>query len=92
MLLPGCSGPAAFPWGECLRTIGRTYTGPSRNWAEACDVCGVEWHRSEMTRLEDGVLVCPDDRDGKTTLELDREYADNARARVGIVRPKTRDY
>lgn len=54
-----------------MRTIGRHYNGPRRNWQEMCDVCGTQWHRSDLTMNADGHLVCPDDKDGRCARELD---------------------
>jgi hypothetical protein len=42
-------------------TIGRRYSGPRRNYAAPCDICGVVWHRHELQRDSEGMLVCPDD-------------------------------
>jgi hypothetical protein len=54
-----------------MRTIGRHYVGPRRNWAHACDYCGVTWLRSELTIDSEGLYSCPDDRDGRTAKEID---------------------
>lgn len=54
-----------------MMTVGRRYYGPSRNWAEACDYCGVMWHRHELIIDGNGLLACPDDQDGMTERELD---------------------
>jgi len=70
-----------------MRTIGRHYAGPPRNWAEDCDVCGVRWHRSDLTVRTDGLLVCPDDRDGRCALELDEA---NSSGDAPTVTAKTR--
>jgi hypothetical protein len=56
-----------------MLTISRHFNGTRRDFAADCDVCGVKWHRSEMVRNGDGLLVCPDDREGKTATELGYE-------------------
>lgn len=55
-----------------MLTIGRTYAGPKRNTADVCDYCGVTWHRSELTLDANGMLACPDDREGRVSGTLDR--------------------
>ena len=60
-------------------TIGRTHHGPTRDYQTACDVCGAQWLRSELTLSEDGMMLCPDDSDGRRAIELNRERADAAR-------------
>jgi hypothetical protein len=57
-----------------MRTIGKHYSGPVQ-YSPYCDVCGIRWLRSDMTMKSDGTLVCPDDRDGRTSRELDVELA-----------------
>lgn len=72
-----------------MPTIGRRYHGPTRNWAEDCDVCGVKWHRHEMRRTLEGHLVCPDDAEGRTGLEITLLLA--AEGATGeVVKGKTR--
>lgn len=58
-----------------MTTIGRQYVGPTRNYAHVCDVCGVLWHRTELRRTPEGLLVCPDDSEGRTRLECDMANA-----------------
>lgn len=70
-----------------MSTIGRTYHGPARNYAPTCDVCGVQWLRSEMKRNANGMLVCPDDQPGLVETELDR---DNAQASRSLPEPPRR--
>lgn len=72
-------------------TIGRTYCGPRRNWAEDCDYCGVKWHRSELRMNESGFLACPDDRDGRVEKALDYQRAIDA-SDPSIIRGKSREY
>jgi hypothetical protein len=45
---------------------------PPGEYSIACDWCGMEWYRSDLVRLPDGTLACPDDVDGRTAWELDR--------------------
>lgn len=66
-----------------MMTIGRTHRGPARDYQTACDVCGVNWLRSEMTATEDGLLLCPDDREGMRAIDLNRERAEAAGAPSG---------
>lgn len=35
-----------------------------------CDYCGVQWHRSDLRRDADGLLVCPDEGAGLPQGEL----------------------
>lgn len=74
-----------------MRTIGRTYLGPRRNWVDTCDYCGVDWHRDELEVDANGYLTCPDDRSGRVEKELDYQRAIDA-AEPSIVRGKTREY
>ncbi len=46
-----------------------------------CDICGVLWRRSELTRKADGLLYCPDDADGRDAVTLNDL---NARAAEAI--------
>ncbi len=71
-----------------MPTIGRRYHGPTRNYATSCDYCGVMWHRHELTANDEGLLACPDDRDGKTAKSLNDEIS--VREPIQI-RGKTRD-
>jgi len=49
------------------------------------------YHRHELTLGSDGLLRCPDDRAGKTELELSQEKA-AAASDVPAVRGATREY
>lgn len=73
-----------------MTTIGRHYIGPNRNWQEDCDYCGVRWHRHELRLDENGLLACPDDRDGRVSKAIDYQRAIDASA-PSIVRGKTRE-
>jgi len=35
-----------------------------------CDVCGVQWRRSQLIRKADGTLCCPDDAPGRDLVTL----------------------
>lgn len=63
-----------------MRTIGRKW--PSRHQRgdrqAMCSYCGVQWLRSQLTRDESGNLVCPDEGDGKDSLQLDRLNSEGA--------------
>lgn len=72
-------------------TIGRRYQGPTRQWSESCDYCGVSWHRSEMRLDENGYLACPDDRDGRASKAIDYQRAMDA-SEPSIVKGKSREY
>src|SRR5688572_17317190 len=71
-------------------TIGRRWPGtaPRGDFACSCDICGVVWRRSELTKDADGNLRCPEDAPGRATLELDRANARGALAR-GRVKPQS---
>lgn len=71
--------------------IGRTYSGPRRNWTDLCDYCGVEYHRNELKMDPNGYLACPDDVAGRTERELDEIQAANS-SEPSTVRGKTREY
>lgn len=72
-------------------TIGRRYQGPSRNWEEICDYCGVTWLRSEMRLDENGCMACPDDMGGRVSMDIDRQRAIDS-SEPSIVKGKTREY
>jgi hypothetical protein len=45
-----------------MRTIGRRRPSDSRgDYPALCDLCGVKWWRSQLSRGAGGLLVCPDD-------------------------------
>ncbi len=67
-----------------MTTIGRNYVGKPREYATACDICGVMYHRSDLRRNANGHLACPDDIEGRVERELDRANARGvAAARIG---------
>lgn len=74
-----------------MMTIGRRYLGPSRNWVETCDYCGVDWHRSELIVDGNGYFACPDDRDGRVEKDLDYLRAAGAMDRTPL-RGKRRNF
>lgn len=51
-----------------------------RNWRNAprgdyettCSICGAAWQRSKLVRKADGLLYCPDDRNGRDAVTLAR--------------------
>jgi hypothetical protein len=45
-----------------------------------CSYCGVQWRRSQLRRDLSGNLVCPDEGNGKDSLELSMENAVGAKA------------
>lgn len=59
-------------------TIGRKYSGRTREYTADCDICGVRWHRADLTLMPDMTLACPDDASGRTALEIDRQRAIDA--------------
>ena len=54
---------------------------PKGDFSATCDICGVLWRRSELTRKADGLLYCPDDVAGRDTVTLNDL---NARAAEAI--------
>lgn len=48
-----------------------------------CDVCGVNWRRSQLRLREDGTLTCPDDTPGRDIVELQRGNAAASRRHMG---------
>lgn len=70
-----------------MSTIGRNHVGPARTWAEECSYCGVMWLRTDMVRNADGYLACPDDREGRTAIEIDAQRASDA-SEVSVIRGK----
>lgn len=74
-----------------MRTIGRHYYGPRRNWIDTCSFCGVEWPRHKLVLDPDGYLRCPDDLEGRGPIELDTGNA-MAASDMPVVRGKTRYY
>lgn len=55
--------------------IGRRYSGRKREYTADCDYCGVRFHRAELVLNPEGFLACPDDRDGRTAIEIDYQRA-----------------
>lgn len=70
--------------------IGRRYIGRTREYLDVCDQCGVTFHRGDLVLGVDGLLVCPDDRDGMTALEIDMQRAIDA-SEVTVVEGKKRE-
>lgn len=53
-----------------------------------CQICGVQWRRSRLRRDADGLLICPDEGNGRTESELSTANArDAAQAASRRVRP-----
>ena len=63
-------------------TKGRHYDGPSRNYTDMCDYCGVMYHRTEL-RLDAEVLLDCGCNGGLTNIELSEISAAN----VGEIEP-----
>jgi hypothetical protein len=75
------------------RTISRNYSplpGPVGERRVSCAYCGLKWMRSECVRDASGFLACPDDREGRDAVTLDRLNAQHA-ARASMPRPGVRD-
>ncbi len=51
-------------------------------YAVACDVCGIEYYRSDLVRTPDGYLTCPDDIEGRDTVTLNKLNQQAAAAAV----------
>ncbi len=54
-----------------------------------CDVCGVMWLRSALSRGSDGLLRCENDRPGRNALTLSELTAQRASALAGHVTAHT---
>lgn len=71
-----------------MRTVGKRWpaTAPRGDHQALCEICGVQWRRSQLRRDGDGLLVCPDEGKGRAEGELNLA---NAQAAKGIrrVRP-----
>lgn len=65
------------------RTIGRHWPekAPRGDYQCTCDYCGVQWRRSQLYRDRSGLLVCPDEGNGKDMVTLSEGNAANAAAR-----------
>jgi hypothetical protein len=63
------------------RTIGKRWprSAPRGDIQSMCDYCGVMWRRSQLRRDGAGLLVCPDEGDGRDSVTLDRLNAMGAR-------------
>lgn len=51
-----------------------------------CDICGVLWHKSELTRIAPLRWACPDDKDGLTAEQISRHNANVRPLRVKPVK------
>lgn len=60
-----------------MPTIGRRWPTqtPEGDYAATCDICGVLWRRSQLSRKRDGLLYCPDDVDGDDEVTLSEANA-----------------
>lgn len=63
-----------------MRTIPRNISRPvmAGERRVTCDLCGMQWMRSDCIRDMDGFIRCPDDQDGLSNVELARENASGA--------------
>jgi len=54
--------------------IPRRYPSPAPpgEYQTECAYCGITWYRSELRRDAAGMLVCPDDIEGRPAALLDR--------------------
>lgn len=53
---------------------------PRGDFSAECDICGVVWRRSELTRKADGFLYCPDDASGRDVVTLNEGNQEAAAA------------
>ena len=68
-----------------MRTIGFVLPSHERSGTAACDLCGVMWHRSKLTRKRNGLSYCPDDvseTDAVTLTEANAAAAGQRRRRI----------
>lgn len=65
------------------RTIGKHWHAPRGDRQAACDYCGVVWLRSQLTLDDDNLLRCPDEGEGGSRAELDRENAEGSTEYMG---------
>lgn len=65
-----------------MRTIGRKHpaNAPRGDHQAMCSYCGVQWYRSQLRRDMEGNLVCPDEGDGASRMELSEANAAGAKA------------
>jgi hypothetical protein len=70
-----------------MRTIGRhrPKSSPRGDVVALCDYCGVQWYRSQLVRDRSGLLVCPDEGDGKDSVTLSEANARAAASRTGPI-------
>lgn len=65
-----------------MKTVGYNVPKHERFRSTAtCDLCGVRWYRSRMTRKPNGLLVCPEDAVETDALTLSEA---NASAAAGV--------
>lgn len=65
------------------------FPAPPGERAATCDICGIEWYRSDLVRTPDGFLTCPDDIDGRDTVTLTRLGQQDAQAALAeLNRPR----
>lgn len=52
----------------------RVYPGPAPpgEYQVECAACGMTWYRSACIRDARGMILCPDDQEGRDELALDR--------------------
>lgn len=70
-----------------MRTIG-TRLPPTKQRGDVrvlCVDCGVQWHRSDCVRGEDGRWRCPDDAEGMDPVQTARSDADAVLGREDAV-------
>lgn len=75
-----------------MRTIGHHWptSGPKGDYVATCDYCGVAWRRSQLRKMRDGNLACPDEGPGRDALTLSEGNARGA-ANLGRGGPAHRD-
>jgi hypothetical protein len=67
-----------------MHTVGSRWprSAPRGDYQARCDYCGVHWRRSQLRRDGAGLLSCPDEGPGLTSVELARAELMNARDAV----------
>lgn len=64
---------------------------PRGTYMSRCDYCGAAYYRDQLTRNEAGFLACPDDRQGRDEVKLNRLNAEHAANIRGIKHPDRYD-
>ena len=76
-----------------MRTIGRKWpsSAPKGDFQCMCDYCGVQWRRSQLRRNRAGLLVCPDEGNGRDAVTLSEQNAAGAQEYASRLGRQRRD-